>query len=292
MDERLTKNPLGFFEIKDKPSEQDLQRFYSEEYYQNSTSCTYQHEYSPEESRLLRHKAEVRRDHAQQISGRGEKRFLDVGCGEGWMLDAFQASSWNVIGVDYSEHGLQSMNPHLVPQVFVGDIYAYLDAAIDKARVHEIVNLDHVLEHVLDPAKLLERLHRIVAPEGCLMLAVPNDDTAYHAKLIEGNRVSRSWWISPPDHLNYFSAESLRKLVHATGWTFVDLWADFPIDWYLANEYSNYVDSPELGPAAHSARLLIEECLAERGAAAEIGLYRALADCGLGRSLTAFLQPA
>lgn len=173
----------------------------------------------------------------------------------------------------------------------VGDIFAVLDQyAADKLRF-DVVNLDHVLEHVLNPVALLEKLHTVVQLGGLLLVDVPNDGNDFQEDLFASSRIGRRWWIAPPEHLSYFNLESFHTIAATTGWDVVDLWSDFPIDWFLANRHSNYVDDVSLGPEAHSARLFIERHIAAQGPENELSFYRALAAVGLGRSVTGVLRP-
>lgn len=166
-----------------------------------------------------------------------------------------------------------------------------LDVLASERSTYKVVNLDHVLEHVLDPVALLQRLHNVVDSDGLLLIDVPNDGNALHEELFANQSIRRRWWIAPPEHLNHFTIESFRSVATETGWDVVDLWSDFPIDWFLANRHSNYVDDVSLGPEAHSARLFIERHIAAQGPENELSFYRALAAVGLGRSVTGVLRP-
>ena len=213
-----------------------------------------------------------------------------VRCGEGWLLSAFQRGGWDVTGIDFSSFGISSHNPSLLKFVRIGDVYEILDLLASDRQAFDAVNLDHVLEHVLDPVGLLERLHDVLHSDGVLVVDFPNDGNSFQEELFADARINRRWWIAPPDHLNYFTDESFRTIASATGWEVVDMFGDFPVDWFLANEHSNYVDNVSLGPAAHSARLLLSRHIGAHGLNKELGFYRALAAVGLGRSLTAVLK--
>jgi SAM-dependent methyltransferase len=185
-----------------------------------------------------------------------------------------------------------SHNPDLSEFVSVGDVYEILDMLDSESRRFDIVNLDHVLEHVVDPIGLLQRLRSVVRPEGLLLVDVPNDGTQFHEQLFADGAIGRRWWVSPPEHLSYFNVESFQDLVIETGWELVDLFADFPIDWYLANAHSNYVDDASLGHQAHKARMRLARHIGAQGPMCELNFYRALAGVGLGRSMTGVLKIA
>ena len=272
----------------------ELQRHYAKRYFQTPENSSYQRTYSSDEIEYTEARAALKHFAAKEhlaLSRPG--RLLDVGCGEGWLLSVFRREGWDVAGIDFSSFGILSHNPSLLECVTIGDVYYVLDVlASDRRYAFDAVNLDHVLEHVLDPLGLLERLHSVLHPDGVLLVDVPNDGNSYHEELFSDAKIERRWWISPPEHLNYFTAESLRKVASATGWEVVDMFADFPIDWFLANSHSNYVDDDSLGPAAHLARLQLSRHIGAHGLNRELDFYRALAAVGLGMSLTGVLKAA
>jgi hypothetical protein len=68
--------------------------------------------------------------------------------------------------------------------------------------------------------------------------------------------------------------------------------ADFPIEWFLMNEYSNYVGNREVGKQAHSARIFLESLLDRVVADKQklIDYYEALCAIGQGRQLVGFFR--
>jgi len=151
--------------------------------------------------------------------------------------------------------------------------------------------MEHVLEHVLDPELLLQRLPRLIAPGGVSAITVPNDFSPLQLAAREAGHVDRDFWLAPPQHLNYFDAKSLTTLLDRLGFETCVAYASFPIDWYLLHPGSNYVADPAAGKPAHRARMAIDLMLAEAGLPAYLALGQALFGCGAGRSLTVIARP-
>jgi 2-polyprenyl-3-methyl-5-hydroxy-6-metoxy-1,4-benzoquinol methylase len=290
-DARLQRHPLGFLELAQKPTPEDLREYYAEKYYQQE-QANYRKHYPPEELQAIKLRIALRRACALSLlQGTYPGNLLDVGCGEGFVLAAFAESGWDVEGIDYSRAGVEAMNPAYSRYVEHGDVFSLLDARIAEGRVYEMVWLGNVLEHVLDPLRLLEALHRLVAAQGLLVVTVPNDGNRYHEHLLATGAIEYPFWIAAPDHISYFTQESLRRIATETAWDCRALHGDFPIDWFLAHDGSNYARDRSRGPQAHQARIMLERLIAESGPQAANRFYAALADIGLGRNLTAFLTP-
>lgn len=291
-DPRLRRHPLGFLEVVDRPSAQELSAYYADLYYQTERS-SFRRDYAPEERHAIGLRITQRATRAEALLGRsGPGSLLDVGCGEGFVLADFASRGWDVAGMDFSIAGVEAMNPAMVPHVRQGDLFDLLDAAIASQQTYDLVWLGNVLEHVLDPIGLLGALRRLLVPGGILVATVPNDGSLYQEDLFEAGFIDRRFWIAIPDHMSYFDAASLRSTAQAMGWDTLDILGDFPIDLFLSHPGSNYVENPALGAAAHAARLRIEALVGQAGPEAANRFYSALAEVGLGRNITAFLRPS
>lgn len=288
----LRRHMFGFWEFSDKPPASDLAAYYAGSYYQ-SQSGNYRKNYSPSEIAYLEAKIAQKVDLAHSIRGTDAPgSLLDVGCGEGFTLKFLSSKGWKVKGLEHSKEGASAINPAMAPYIQEGDLFDSLNTEITSGNHYDIVWLVNVLEHVIDPVHLMEKLINLVAEKGVLVVTVPNDGTDYHQLLEDNGLVPHPFWVAYPDHLSYFDVASLEHIAHATGWKVQNMIGDFPIDLFLANEASNYVTLPEKGTHAHRARVLIENLINQKGAAPANKFFGALADVGLGRNLTTFLTPA
>jgi len=282
----------GWRRVSPTPSPEALKAFYAAEYYQQSHG-TYAPAYSEVE---LEHRDLLARlmlaAIAEARGGAGGGRLLDIGCGEGWLLAAAERGGYGVQGVDFSQAALTRFHPQFLDRVQFGDAFELLDRLIEAGESVDVCAMEHVLEHVADPEGLLARLPRLLAPGGVLAITVPNDFSPLQLAARSAGVVDRDFWVAPPQHLNYFDADSLPALLQRMGLDVRLGYASFPIDWFLMHPGSNYVADPAAGKAAHRARLAIDLVLAERGLPAYLGLARAFFDCGAGRSVTVIAAPA
>lgn len=140
-------------------------------------------------------------------------RFLDVGCATGFVLSGIrQKSAWEVFGCELSPGASAYAREQLGLQVTTGQL---ADAAYARG-FFDVIQVNNVLEHVLDPVGLLREIHRILKPAGRLLLNVPNGANDVLPLL--------AFWESeqhPPrskdGHLFFFTARTLETLFRQTG---------------------------------------------------------------------------
>lgn len=293
MNTKVVKNPLGYYELETRPTQEELKAYYADKYYQ-SAQGSYEIAYSDAEKAYFRNKIAQKliaaNPHLDLPSGRAP-RFLDVGAGEGWALAYFSEQGWDCVGLDYSCFACASQNLDIAGTMQVGDIYENMAALIGAGERFDLILLDNVLEHVLDPMALLLELRALLQPGGVLLVEVPNDFSRLQQYLLDHEHIDRPFWVVAPDHISYFGPEGLAALSREAGWEVRDLISDYPIDFGLINPLTNYVMDRSLGKPCHRARIEAENLFHAISPEKTVALYRALADLGLGRDLTAVLVP-
>lgn len=122
----MRKHSLGYYEVIDKPTQIELNDYYSKKYYQESI-CSYEQNYDQDELEYISIKIKQRTYLVEQLSGKTEGTLLDVGCGEGFTLKHYYDSGWEVRGIDFSKSGVTKQNPDMLNYLDVGDIYETLN---------------------------------------------------------------------------------------------------------------------------------------------------------------------
>jgi SAM-dependent methyltransferase len=138
----------------------------------------------------------------------GDGRLLDVGCGPGANLKSLQEQGWDVYGIELSETAVARARALVGDRIHCGT----LDTSPFEDESFDVVLMSHSLEHLYDPVQELQRVRRLLKPQGCLIIAVPNAGSL-EAKLFGGS------WIhwDPPRHLYHFSKKTLTGLVEQAG---------------------------------------------------------------------------
>jgi 2-polyprenyl-3-methyl-5-hydroxy-6-metoxy-1,4-benzoquinol methylase len=293
MNTRLKKHPLGFYEIIEKPTSEELKKYYSGKYYQESKG-SYEAEYSQQELSYFKAKLEQRHEVIKQHFGQTHHqpiRMLDVGCGEGFALAYFRQQGWNVKGFDFSSSGVISQNPNCQDVLKTGDVFQLLTDEIKQGNKYDVIWLQNVLEHVLDPLALLASLRTLVADNGLAVITVPNDCSSVQTTALANGHIDEPFWVYPPDHLSYFDVKSLTATATHTGWGCIDILGDFPVDWFLYHAGSNYIRDKKQGKSAHIARVQLENLIHTHPIEDVIQFWSAAAKIGVSRCITAILKP-
>ncbi|UKN02780.1 class I SAM-dependent methyltransferase [Paracrocinitomix mangrovi] len=280
---------FGYYEVTPKPSEEELRSYYEEKYYQEE-NATYRSSYSAEELQYFRNKI-AQKDHViESILKKESASLLDVGCGEGFTMDYYFKKGWQVKGIDFSDFGLSSNHPHLADHLIQGNVFDSLNQLEQAGNKYDLIWLDNVLEHVIDPQSLLKSCLNLTNDGGMLVIEVPNDFSKLQKALKESGKIERDYWVALPDHLSYFSKDSLINLCKSVNWNAHKVISDFPIEWFLANEVANYSKNKEVGKYAHQSRIFIENFLNDNSGDMNdlIDFYDAMGKIGQGRQLIGF----
>lgn len=135
-------------------------------------------------------------------------KLLDVGCGNGQFLARMQELGWEVIGVEPDPKAVSIAREHFGLNVFQGTLeeIKFPDESFDA------ITMNHVIEHVSDPVRLLVECRRILSPGGKLVVVTPNMKSL-------GSVLFGKYWLhwDPPRHLFVFSADSLRACIEQAG---------------------------------------------------------------------------
>jgi SAM-dependent methyltransferase len=133
---------------------------------------------------------------------------LDVGCGRGLMLAELQRRGWHAVGVEISGAASRHAREVLGLDVRIGEL---ADCKLDTGSF-EVVTLFHVLEHIRDPVTTLAEARRVMAPQGRLLIEVPN-----FGSLQERLAGGRWFHVDAPRHLYHFTRRSLLGVVERAG---------------------------------------------------------------------------
>jgi SAM-dependent methyltransferase len=274
----------GFTHVLPLPSTEELNRVYADEYYSKEKPF-YIERYQEDKDWWNGVYAE-RYERLEQYLPREQRRMLDVGSGPGLFLALGRERGWLVKGIEPSSQAARYSRECL--GLDVDEMFLTPKSAARLGRF-DAINLGEVLEHLPDPASMLDTVHGLLVDGGVLCLVVPNDFNPIQS-ILSGSLNFRPWWLAPPHHLNYFNGHSPSRLVERKGFEVISLETTFPLDLFLLMGL-NYIGNDTLGRVIHGYRMQLEKNLWCAGAGElKRNLYAALASLGLGREIVLFAR--
>jgi len=281
-------NEYGFYTLKNLPKDKEREDYYKNSYYQDNMSI-YLTKYTEQELYYKKIKLEQKllliNEHHPPPQGNSSKNrsYLDVGCGEGFDLAFFKEKGFSVLGLDYSNAGIFNHNKNVLDDVLIGDIYSSINYLIKKKSSFDIINLDSVLEHVVDPRILLEKLCNIININGIIIVTVPNDFSILQQYLFNNKVIKKPHWVAPLDHISYFNKEGLINLCNCTGLSCIDFLGNHLIEFYAFHQKTNYFEDKSVGKECYFAIIEQEKILNQISPQQTLEFYRILGKMGVGR---------
>lgn len=146
------------------------------------------------------------------------KTLLDIGCGEG----AFAALIKEIYNIEI--WGIEFMKDRgekakkILDKIFIGACEDYIDELPD--HYFDTIYFNDVLEHLVDPYMVLEKVKSKLAPDGVIISSIPN--MRYHSAL--KNLVLNKNWeyeehgIMDKTHLRFFTGKSIANMYTRLGY--------------------------------------------------------------------------
>jgi len=204
--ELLACSGCGLLSLAVLPAPAERKAGYQEEYYDEQGERFL----GPLEQLVRFFRRLRRRDllrHFRRLAPGAPRRFLDVGCGRGLLVDLFAAVGFAAVGTQLSETAARAARRRGA-DVRVGELR---ELAL-PAESFGLIVFYHVLEHVEAPLADLREAARLLAPDGLLVVEVPS--FARPGFRLLG---TRDLCIDYPHHLYFFTPASLRPLLAAAG---------------------------------------------------------------------------
>jgi SAM-dependent methyltransferase len=147
---------------------------------------------------------------------RGQSRLLEIGCGAGFLLEEAKKQGWDVYGVEPSKWAADYAKDKLGVKVVNGTL---LDTNFSLGYF-DVVILSDAIEHLIDPKGILIQIRPLLSPQGMLYISTPNIESLVSSLL------KAKWWGFNQFHLYYFTKDTLRQMLDASGFGVVR-WGSF-----------------------------------------------------------------
>jgi 2-polyprenyl-3-methyl-5-hydroxy-6-metoxy-1,4-benzoquinol methylase len=153
----------------------------------------------------------------QELPRKPSARLLEIGCGNGRTAAAMKAEGkcgW-VCGIELCAEPAAEARTRL-DQVIVGNV-EQLELDLPE-KSFDILILSEVLEHLVNPGAVLQKLRRFLKPDAIVLAGSPN--VCHHSvvrMVLAGRWQYESKGIMDATHLRWFTAGTYRELFESNG---------------------------------------------------------------------------
>jgi SAM-dependent methyltransferase len=292
MSKNVTKHTkYGYWKLDPVPTQEEVDEFYSKEFYDANAKY-----FNNSALQVQLQQSEYNNSRWQDIYERAseffgddlkEKEVFDIGFGFAQALLYLKEKGLKTFGLEPSIEGVEYARDNGI-EAFQAGIENF---DIVEGRRFDMVMIMNVLEHLRDPEQtLLDIKDKLVKKDGLVVIEVPNDFNALQ-KVANKEFDLDEWWVLSPNHINYFSHDTLEKLCEGCGYKIVHKTASFPLELFLLFG-DVYIGDAELGSKCHEKRVNFEKLMRKHGMKPEMdNLYSAFANLNLGRTVLIYATP-
>ncbi len=142
------------------------------------------------------------------LVNRAPGRVLDVGCGTGDYLSVWAELGWTVEGIEPGAAAASAARTRLGARIHEG----LIEGVTLPVGAFDAITMSHSFEHVRMPREVLAIVHRALAPDGRLVLMLPN------FQAWDRRAFGPQWYgLEVPRHLYHFTPTTLTALLEASG---------------------------------------------------------------------------
>ncbi|MBU0650834.1 methyltransferase domain-containing protein [bacterium] len=160
-----------------------------------------------------------RRDDVLAFVPLNAKKILDIGCSDGTLGASIkEIIDAQVVGIELSEQMADSARKK-IDRVFTGDVEKILFDGEFKGLSFDTIILADIIEHLVDPWKILNKIKDYLEPGGKIIVSLPNIrhiDTIFHL-VFKGYWPYRDRGIHDRTHLRFFTKKNIFELFEKSG---------------------------------------------------------------------------
>lgn len=170
---------------------------------------------------------------------------LDIGIATGEFLSLANKQGWHVSGLDISDYAVEKAHEKYGIQAKVGDLLTH----DFNGEIFDVIHMNHVFEHLLDPIASLEKISCLMHSRSLLILEVPNQfdslvrkTVGFIRSLYGNNQQKRS--IYSIHHPYFYNAKNIQMLVLQNGFEIHEVKTYFPERWNqnVARKFLKWVE--------------------------------------------------
>ncbi|MGQ0631422.1 MAG: class I SAM-dependent methyltransferase [Sporichthyaceae bacterium] len=150
------------------------------------------------------------------------QRVLELGAANGHMTRAMAAQNCKVTAVEYDPDAAVHLK-ECAEAVVIGDLNS-VETLTRVTGPFDAVLAGDVLEHLLNPERVLLQVTELLAPNGKVVISLPNIAHAdVRMSLLQGRFDYRPVGLLDATHIRFFTYKTVQELVRSAGLVIVDM---------------------------------------------------------------------
>jgi len=147
------------------------------------------------------------------LVGEKKKNILDLGCGDGYIMELFRKKGHAVEGIEIATHAIQKAR---------AKGFAVYDFSLSEPWAHLVKNKydvvfgGEIIEHIFDTDLFLKEIRSVLKPKGSVILTTPNLAALGRRILLcigKNPHIETTARAYDAGHVRYFMRDTLRKVL-------------------------------------------------------------------------------
>jgi len=139
---------------------------------------------------------------------RQTNNILDIGCGDGYFLEAAKNRGWNVYGTEFTDEAIEILNSKGIKSN-----QGKLEASNYQNEMFDVITSFEVLEHIHNPTEECTNIYKILRKKGLIYITTPNFNSFSRYFLKHWNIIEY------PEHLSYYTPRTINTLFKMNGFS-------------------------------------------------------------------------
>lgn len=197
----------GLYFFAEPPSDKELSNYYKTTYSQVHQKQLYDLLKENYNSGFFKTLLNNLKNYHGQIQ-KDDSKILDYGCGHGFFLKAAKENGFEVYGVEYDDEVAKFNENELKIKMLSNN-----ELENTKDNTFDIIRINHALEHLPDPEKILKTLFRKLKINGIIAISAPN----FSPNIVKSDP-TKLYDLVFPEHLFYFTHRAISELLSRLGY--------------------------------------------------------------------------
>jgi 2-polyprenyl-3-methyl-5-hydroxy-6-metoxy-1,4-benzoquinol methylase len=148
----------------------------------------------------------------KKLKSKNIQTILDLGCGNGFLTNIIATYGYEVVGLDHSQTGISLAKKQFPSIHFEQHDFQYSLSAEHHHKYDAVVSAE-VIEHLLQPRKLMQNAYDALKPGGVFILTTPFHGYWKNLALALTNKFDEHWHpLRDYGHIKFFSKATILDL--------------------------------------------------------------------------------